>query len=80
MRHLAHIRDEARALRAEHSLSLDEICARLNLPRTTVYYWIKDTRVTSIPRPRKQTPGQLAGSRAMQAKYAAIRQAVYDAT
>lgn len=78
MRHLAHIRNEARALRAEHKLSLDHICARLNLPRTTVYYWIKDIRVTATPKPRKQTPGQLAGSRAMQAKYAAIRQAAYD--
>ena len=79
MRHLAHIRNEARALRAEHRLSLDDISARLNLPRTTVYYWIKDIKVTDVPRPRKQTPGQLAGSKAMQAKYAAIRQAAYDA-
>ena len=79
MRHLAHIRNEARALRAEHRLSLDDICARLNLPRTTVYYWIKDINVTAIAKPRVQSPAQLAGSRAMQAKYAAIRQAAYDA-
>lgn len=78
MRHLARIRNEARALRAEHRLSLDDISARLNLPRTTVYYWIKDIKVTASAKASRQTAGQLAGSRAMQAKYAAIRQAAYD--
>lgn len=78
MRHLAHIRNEARALRAEHKLSLDDISARLNLPRTTVYYWIKDIRVAAVPKPGRQNPGQRVGSLAMQTKYAAIRQAAYD--
>lgn len=38
----AYIRDEARRLRLDDRLSLDEIAARLALGRTTIWHWIKD--------------------------------------
>lgn len=57
-------------------MSLDDICARLNVPRTTVYYWIKGIPIT---RTQKQHAGQRAGTLAMSAKYAARRKAGYDA-
>lgn len=79
MRHLTHLRNKARELRAEHRLSLDEISARLNLPRTTVYYWIKDIPVTATRQSSKQSPQLRTGTHAMQARYAALRQAAYDA-
>lgn len=42
MHELDHLRVKAIELRRDHRLSLDEIVERLGLPRTTVYYWIKD--------------------------------------
>jgi hypothetical protein len=72
-RHDEHLRQKALQLRAEHQLSLDEIVERLKLPRGTVYHWIKDI---PIP-PRRQQAGQRLGTAAMQAKYAALRDAAY---
>lgn len=72
-RHDEHLRQKALQLRAEHQLSLDEIVERLKLPRGTVYHWIKD-----IPIPaHRQQAGQRLGTAAMQAKYAALRDAAY---
>jgi hypothetical protein len=38
----AHLRQRAVELRTERQMSLDEIVERLQLPKTTIYYWIKD--------------------------------------
>jgi AcrR family transcriptional regulator len=76
MRSLAHLKEKAIELRTLHNMSLDDICARLKVSRTTVYYWIKDIPIT---RTEKQHAGQKAGTAAMSAKYAARRQQVYDA-
>lgn len=72
-RHDEHLRQKALHLRAEQHLSLDEIVERLKLPRGTIYHWIKDI---PIP-PRRQHAGQRLGTAAMQAKYAALRDAAY---
>jgi AcrR family transcriptional regulator len=56
-------------------MSLDDITARLNVPRTTVYSWIKDI---PIARTEKQHAGQKAGTAAMSAKYAARRLEAYN--
>lgn len=72
-RHDEHLRQKALHLRADQQLSLDEIVERLKLPRGTVYHWIKDI---PIP-PRRQHTGQRLGTAAMQAKYAALRDAAY---
>ena len=40
--HPAYLREKARELRTKKKLSLIEIAERLALPKTTVFYWIKD--------------------------------------
>lgn len=70
-----HLREKAIRLRTEQQMTLDEIVERLQLPRTTIYYWIKDI---AIPYTEKQSEAQRRGTKAMQAKYAAKRQAAYD--
>jgi AcrR family transcriptional regulator len=69
----AYLREKARTLRVEKHLSLDEIAARLALPKTTVYYWISDL---PLGRPRAN-PGQRKGTRNMQRNYALRRAAAY---
>jgi AcrR family transcriptional regulator len=58
----------------EKHLSLDEIAARLALPKTTVYYWVRDL---PLGRPRRGSAGQRKGTRNMQRKYALRRAAAY---
>ena len=69
----AYVREKARSLRVGKHLSLDEIAARLALPKTTVYDWVRDL---PLGRPRS-TRGQRKGTRAMQRKYALQRAAAY---
>jgi len=71
--YLAYVREKARALRVEKKLSLNEIAARLALPKTTVYYWVRDLR---LGRPRSNA-GQRKGTRSMRKKYALRRAAAY---
>ena len=70
-----HLREKAIALRTEKNLTLDEIVERLALPKTTVYYWIKDI---PIPRTDKQTEAQQKGTLAMKVKYASWREEAYQ--
>jgi AcrR family transcriptional regulator len=70
----AYVREKARKLRVEKHLSIDEIAARLALPRTTVYYWLRDM---PLGRPRRWSAGQRRGTRNMQRKYALRRAAAY---
>jgi hypothetical protein len=72
----AHLRQKAVELRTQRQMPLDEIVERLQLPKTTIYYWIKD-----IPIPRRrpeQNFAQQVGTKAMQAKFAALRQRAYE--
>ena len=73
--YLDHIRDKAREMRTERNLSIDEIAERLSLPRTTVFYWVRDLPINRSARPR--TLAQLNGSIAMQEKYRRLREAAY---
>lgn len=59
-----HLREKAISLRTQHNLTLDEIVERLALPKTTIYYWIKD-----IPIPRTEK---------VRAKYAKLRDQAYQ--
>jgi transcriptional regulator with XRE-family HTH domain len=72
----AYIRDKARQMRTQRNLSIDEIAERLALPRTTVFYWVRDLPIDRSARPR--TLAQLNGSIAMQAKYRRLREAAYE--
>jgi hypothetical protein len=69
------LRAKAREMRVRRRLSLDEIAARLALPRTTVWSWISDL---PLARPRRSTAAQRKGTAAMCAKYALLRAAAYE--
>lgn len=49
MTHPDYLRLKARELRLERRLSLDEIAERLALPKTTVFYWIRDIPLQRPP-------------------------------
>jgi transcriptional regulator with XRE-family HTH domain len=74
MAYPAYLKERARALRVAKKLSLDEIAVRLALPKTTVYYWIRDL---PLGRERRWSIGQRKGNAAMQAKYRRLREEAY---
>jgi AcrR family transcriptional regulator len=68
----AYLREKARSLRGEKHLSLDEIADRLALPKTTVYYWIRDL---PLGRPRRENGHP--GNNAVVRKHRLRRDAAY---
>jgi len=72
-----HLREKARDIRREKHLTIDEIAERLAVGRTTVHHWVSD-----MPRPSqvtsRQSPNQVLGNTAMQAKYLRIREQAYE--
>lgn len=74
MAYPAYVREKARSLRVEKHLSIDEIAARLALPKTTIYYWVRDL---PLGRARRGSAGQRKGNRNMQRNYALRRAAAY---
>jgi transcriptional regulator with XRE-family HTH domain len=75
MAYPTYLRERARELRITKRLSLDELAKRLALPKTTVYYWIKDL---PLGRPRRASAGQRKGNLEMQATYRRRREAAYE--
>ena len=75
MAYPAYLRERARELRITKMLSVDEIAERMALPRTTVYYWIRDL---PLERERRWSAGQRKGTRSMQNKWRLRREAAYD--
>jgi hypothetical protein len=80
MAYPAYVRAKARELRIKYKLSLLEIAERLALPKTTVFYWIRD-----LPNPEikhRDSPARARGrakaARRNVAKYKALRDAAYD--
>jgi transcriptional regulator with XRE-family HTH domain len=70
MAHPAYLREKARQLRTSKRLTIDELADRLALPRTTIYYWVKDLPIEgSGPGGGLPTHAQRLGTRAMQRKY-----------
>src|SRR5215211_1611620 len=69
-----YVREKARELRIERRLSIDEIAERLALPKTTIFYWVRDI---PLQRPRRATWAQRKGNRAMSLTYRARREAAY---
>ncbi len=74
MAYPAYLREKARKLRVEKHLSIDEIAERLALPKTTIYYWVRDL---PLGRPRRANPGQRKGNRNMRTSYAIRRVVAY---
>jgi hypothetical protein len=79
MSYPAYIREKARELRTKKKLTIDELAERLAVPRTTVYYWVKD-----LPLPASMKPvgfseaARRKGNRAMKRKYRLLPEAAYD--
>jgi hypothetical protein len=69
-----YLREKARQLRRDRKLTIDELAECLALPRTTIYYWVRDL---PIPRTTRQSAGQRRGNRAMRKKYERLRDAAY---
>jgi transposase-like protein len=67
-----YIREKARELRVERRLSIVEIAERLGLPKTTVFYWVRD-----IPLQRAGQANPHAGARAMRSKFRLLREEAY---
>jgi len=72
MAYPAYLRERARELRTTKRLTLDEIAERLALPKTTVYYWIRDL---PLGRGRRENPHP--GNLATQRKYRRLREQAY---
>jgi hypothetical protein len=79
MTHPAYLREKARKLRAQHKLTLDEIVERLSLPRTTVFYWIRDLPIDRKPNTQWPESARAKASRRIRFKYARLREAAYNA-
>jgi hypothetical protein len=73
MSYPAYVREKARELRVERRLSIVEIAERLSLPKTTIFYWVRDL---PLGRPRRDNPH--AGTRAMQRTWRARRERAYE--
>jgi predicted DNA-binding transcriptional regulator AlpA len=79
MAHAAYIRAKAREMRVERRLTIDQIAERLALPRTTIYYWVKDLPVPDeVKHSDKRTAARRRASRAMERKYRLRREAAYS--
>jgi hypothetical protein len=59
MAHSTYLRQMARLLRVEQRLTVDQLAARLALPRSTVYYWVRD-----LPLHERERDGAGVGERA----------------
>jgi hypothetical protein len=78
MAHAAYIRAKAREMRVQRQLTIDQLAERLALPRSTIYYWVRDLPISDAI--RHSTPRQAArrrGNRAMQRKYRRLREEAY---
>jgi transposase-like protein len=69
-----YIRQRAVRLRTERHLSIDEIAEHLALPRTTVYYWVRDLPLGRSP---NWTLAQQCAARATSEKHRRLREAAY---
>jgi len=73
-----HIRAKAIQLRTEQNMTLEDICERLQMNYSTVWYWIKDIPIPTTEK-QKRSYAQLRRNHDNREKYAAIRQKHYDA-
>jgi len=72
------MREKARLTRIERQFTIDQLAERLALPRTTIYYWVRD-----LPIPGSGSGGEWPeaarrkGTVAMQRKYRLLREDAY---
>jgi hypothetical protein len=65
-------------MRTDRRFTLDQIAERLALPRTTIYYWIKDLPVPhEVTHSDKRQAARRRASRAAERKYRLLREAAH---
>lgn len=62
-------------MRTESNLTIDELAYRLALPRTTIFYWVRDL---PIPTTADQTLAARRAGRVSHLKHLKLRQEAYD--
>lgn len=77
MAYPAYIKEKARDLRASKKLTIDELAERLAIPRTTIYYWVRDIEIPRKSMTAWPAAAQKKGTQAMQQRYRALREAAY---
>jgi hypothetical protein len=76
--HPRYLREKARNMRVDRRFTLDQIAERLALPRTTIYYWIRDLPVpNAVTHSDRRQVARRRGNRAMQRKYRLLREEAY---
>ena len=78
MKAYEHLRAKAVELRTERNMALDEICERLGLGKSTVYYWIRDIPFTGKRNSPKFTAARLRAAHSNSEKYRRLREQAYD--
>jgi transposase-like protein len=80
MTYPAYVVEKARNMRLEKRMTIDEIATRLALPRTTIFYWVRDIVVPrSAFDPRPMSEARARAAAANREKHARIREAAYEA-
>jgi transcriptional regulator with XRE-family HTH domain len=74
MAYPTYIKEKARELRTEKKLTIDELAERLALPRTTVYYGVRDLPIGTTS---SQTLAARRASRANRENHRRLRAAAY---
>lgn len=72
--HAPYLREKARQMRVERRFTIDQIAERLALPRTTIYYWVRDI---PIPRTPARKLAQRRAAAATSRKHRLLREAAY---
>lgn len=75
MAYPAYIREKARQLRSDKKLTIDELAERLAIPRTTIYYWVRDVPIGTT---EKETLAASRASRANKKRHARLRNEAYE--
>jgi transcriptional regulator with XRE-family HTH domain len=74
-----YIREKARQLRRDKKMTIDELAECLAIPRTTIYYWVRDMPIPTTARQVANAHrGRRLGNRRMRDKYRQLREAAYD--
>jgi AcrR family transcriptional regulator len=74
----AYIREKARRLRRERKLTIDELAERLAIPRTTIYYWVRDIAIDRKPASTWPATASQAAARSNRRRFKALRDAAYE--
>ena len=76
--HAPYLREKARQMRVEKKLTIDQLAERLALPRTTIYYWVRDLPIPYMSPGRQAVlPRLRKGNLKMKEKYRRLRDEAY---